>query len=143
MHSRLHEKETISKINVAAYIREIVDYLSSSYSRPDIKVITALEEIELDSKLATPMGMLLNELVSNSFKYAYRQGSVCEININLFRTNGCVHLVVKDNGRGYPESLLSDETLGMRLVKFFAEQLEGDIRIENRDGAYSELEFCI
>jgi two-component system, sensor histidine kinase PdtaS len=127
-------------LNLSDYIRELVEYLIRSYERIDVNVKMDLTDVRINVKHAAPVGMIVNELVSNSIKYACKN-SKCNIDIACSQGNGSIRLIVKDNGQGYPERIEDKNTLGIMLVKHFAEQLEAQIIMENRGGAYNEIIF--
>ena len=94
---------------------------------------------------AVPVGLVINELVSNSFKYAFPLGKAGEINISV-RTNqdGEIELKVSDNGTGLPEDMIPSQctTLGMQLVHSLTEiQLQGKLEFQSREGTTVFIRF--
>jgi PAS domain S-box-containing protein len=141
IHTRLHDAGNLSHLNLSDYIRELVEYLIRSYDNIDVNLKMDLKDVRVNIKHAAPVGMIINELVSNSIKYACNENFQCNILIACHQENGNVKLVVKDNGKGYPERINDKNTLGIFLVKEIAEQLQAKIIMENRDGAYNEIVF--
>jgi PAS domain S-box-containing protein len=141
VHSKLYDAGSSSYLNLSDYIRELVDHLISSYEKFDVDVKMDLTDVRMDIKHAAPVGMIINELMSNSIKYGCVENLQCNIDIACNQDNGLIKLIVKDNGKGYPERIEDKNTLGIMLVKHFAEQLDAQIIMENRNGAYNEIVF--
>lgn len=144
LHEKLYQSQDLSKINSDEYITSIVANLVDSYScNADLTSLKInIEDIVLDIETALYCGLIVNELVSNSFKYAFPPGKQGEIHINFY--SGDAHnliLSVKDNGVGLPISfdLQKSQSLGLKLVRSFVRQLGGDLEI-NRSGG---TEFMI
>src|SRR5262249_2938518 len=84
-----------------------------------------------------PIGLMLNELISNSLKHAFEKGKHGWIRLTLKKDHGVLLMQVKDNGRGFPEVNNPARTtaFGMRMIKIFAQKLKADLNIYNDDGA--------
>ena len=97
--------------------------------------------LNLDTSI--PCGLILNELISNSLKYAFKEKKKGVINIQLFEKNKNVHLIVQDNGVGLPEEINYEDTesLGLQLVITLVEQINGTIKLENKKGAKYTITF--
>ena len=146
IHEKLYQSKNISKIDISGYIRSLAANLFDSYNfnlniNLDIKTI----DISLGIELAIPCGLIVNELVSNSLKYAFATDKG-EIKINFWtnNTNSFV-LVVSDNGVGIPENIDFDkiQTLGLKLVKSLVRQLEATIEINRSAGTEVIITFPI
>ncbi|HZW38227.1 MAG TPA: histidine kinase dimerization/phosphoacceptor domain -containing protein [Ignavibacteriaceae bacterium] len=139
VHSKLHEVEALSHLNLSKYIKDLVSYLVSSYEKADFSIELNLQDINIDVKYATYIGMIINELISNSIKYAHKDKSHCIICINCSQEDSRMSLVIQDNGIGYPNEIKEKDTLGILLVKHFVEQMDAVLIMENRNGAYTEI----
>ncbi|MCB0359516.1 MAG: sensor histidine kinase, partial [Bdellovibrionales bacterium] len=149
LHETLYRTDDLSAIPADEYFRQILSHLRSSYginSHPEVQVDTSGIELEIDQ--AIPCGLLINELVTNSFKYAFptRQAQLQgRIQIELSALDhDRLRLVIADNGHGLPEhvSLESSATLGLRLVRTLATQLDADIKLQNEHGVRVEIDFA-
>ena len=103
-----------------------------------------LDPIYLNIETAIPCGLIINELVSNSLKYAFRQSLGGEINIDLHKINFQeFQLIIQDNGSGFPPGfdVENAETLGLRLVRMLAYQLEASIDIDSQCGTCYNIIF--
>ncbi|MGB3513444.1 MAG: histidine kinase dimerization/phosphoacceptor domain -containing protein, partial [Microcoleaceae cyanobacterium] len=147
IHHQLYQAENLSAINFADYLLNLLDNLFFSHQslQKDINCDTSnIESLYIHIETAIPCGLLVNELVTNSFKYAFSNQETGEIKIQLYHDrNHQVHLVVSDNGIGLPADLdwQNCPSLGLTLVKILAEQLEATIELDNTHGATFHLSF--
>lgn len=134
VHEKLYQSGDLSRIIIKNYIEDLVNALLQSY-RPEsekINVCYDLEELSLPLETVTPVGLIINELMSNSLKYAFpdKNGN-CEVRISLHSAGGDgLKLVFSDNGIGLPEGfdLEKVKTLGLNLIQNLAEkQLNGRV----------------
>ncbi len=109
------------------------------YKRQAIKV----EDIYFDVDTATPLGLIINELVLNSIKHAFPAERGGEIFVSLRHENGGYTLIVRDNGIGFPEGLdfHNTKSLGMQLVNTLTEQINGKIEMDNKNGTEFRITF--
>lgn len=120
-------------------IRKLVDLLLQIYTKEgrDITTVVIAKEVILPISLAIPCVLIINELVSNAFKHAFRDMRKGSVDISMQVLAGDkIELTVKDNGVSIPEELdiYKTRTLGLRLVRTLAEeQLKGEMKL-NRDG---------
>lgn len=134
IHEQLYQSDDLSQINFADYINRLVSNLFLSYNHyhTGIKPVTYLQECRLNIETAIPAGLLINELVTNAFKHAFPTGEG-EVTINLIAKEEDIELEVKDNGIGLPDNLNIEQTnsLGLRLVRLLAQQLDAEIVVES------------
>ncbi|AAM06267.1 PAS domain S-box protein [Methanosarcina acetivorans] len=154
IHEELHKSEDTTNIDFAAYLRKLTSELLYSYKVGNEKVrfFLDVDNVFLGIDTAIPLGIIINELFSNSLKYAFLKSAEGEIRISLYRqpevlelcstsgrgqnTGSVVHssftLVYSDNGGRFPENIdfKNPETLGLQLVNALVEQLDGTIELE-------------
>lgn len=144
IHENLYRTEDFSSIKFASYIENLTQNLIASYSfNREVKLELNMMEIDLVLDQAIPCGLLINELITNSLKYAWKEGENGVININLKEENRIVELEISDNGIGLPtefESMKSD-TLGLQLVITLAEQLDAELKVDVREGTKYLIKF--
>ena len=147
IHEQLYESENLSQIDFPEYVRQLVAYLFRAYgvslSRVDLE--TRIDPVSFGVDVAVPCGLIINELVSNSLKYAFPEGKTGKVRLDLRkRPHSQVTLTVLDTGIGFPSnvSLLNTRTLGLRLVRSLAQQLDGKAEIKNRGGAQVRIRFA-
>ncbi|TDW96359.1 two-component sensor histidine kinase [Dinghuibacter silviterrae] len=137
IHQKLYNSRNLSSIDMPDYIGELVDYLRDSFVLSQ-KVVFDLdiERISLDVSKAIPVGLILNEAITNAFKYAFPHGADDRISIRLFSEGEKTILRVADNGRGLPEDFdaAGSGTFGMTLIRGMAEDLEATIDISGHHG---------
>jgi two-component sensor histidine kinase len=146
VHRLLHRSKSLSRIDLKDYITELVIALRDSYWEAAIKTSFELdlESVSVLIDCALPCGLILNELIINSFKYAFpgdRKG-VIRITLRQDETE-VIHLTVLDNGVGIPESvdLKDTESLGLQLISILTDQLGAKLEFDPVDGVSCGLHF--
>lgn len=145
VHEMLYKSQDLSKIALDKYIENLCKSIGDSYSVPesDIKFMYDFEEnlfFDIDKMIL--LGLILNEIISNSLKYAF-PNQMGEISIVL-RKDGTKHnLLVSDNGIGLKRNfdLERDSHLGIQLIYMLAEQLDGNVNCDNSNGVSYSLVF--
>ena len=135
-------KEIAVKPYVEDLIRSIVDLFPE---KKWIDIDVSIDDLQMNTKKIFPLGLILNELITNSMKYAFGPREEGRIRVDLSRhENGEVVLTVCDNGRGLPQGfdLDSNSGFGLKLVKMLAKQLGGLMTIDDRDGVFTEIRCC-
>lgn len=151
IHERLYRSPDFKSASVAEYIRALSSQLFDSYRANSSKVRFMMDvpEISIDIDTLIPLGLIVNELISNSLKHGFSAGKSGELFIELKKTGTEDYLLtVRDNGSGMPKDLDINKTatLGMQLITSLTTQLRGNITL-NRDGgtefviSFSEKKF--
>jgi PAS domain S-box-containing protein len=162
IHEELYKGEGLEKLNFSPYIEELSENLFRTYKFGNINISLSLsleENICFDMDVAIPLGMIINELVSNSFKHAFRGRKDGEIQIKLHREeNGgyikrinkickstTFSLTVSDNGIGIPEKLDIQklDSLGLQLVTSLIAQIDGELEIKRSNGVEFTIRFAV
>jgi two-component system, sensor histidine kinase PdtaS len=145
IHEKLYQYENLSKINMQEYMQQLSEFLTHTYrSDKDIKITIDAADINLDMDTAIPLGLITNELLSNSLKYAFEDRDYGEITISFSRKElGSYKLLIKDTGKGLDETLDIETTksLGLKLVKTLTRQINGQLNIVSHPGASFEIDF--
>lgn len=138
IHENLYQTTNFSSIDFSSYLQNLCSNLISSYHLYSgaVQLHTELEKVELVLDQAIPCGLLVNELITNSLKYAFPEGRSGEISVQLFDKNGRINLKIGDDGVGMPADydILNSDTLGLQLVSTLVEQLDGEIKVDNSKG---------
>ena len=136
IHEKLYHSSNLSRLNMAEYLNNLVGDILRSYSSVSSKVSSNVDvdDIYLNINTALPMGLMVNELVSNSIKHAFPEGEG-NISIKLEYDGEKYILTVSDNGIGLPGDVdpFESSSLGLKLVNSLSIQLEGDLSVL-RDG---------
>ncbi|MFO7447492.1 MAG: PAS domain S-box protein [Ignavibacteriaceae bacterium] len=146
IHEKLYQSKELSKIDLSAYVKELVFYLVGSYilDTDRIKVKFEIADVEVSIDVAISLGLIINELVTNSLKYAFPDNMKGELNIILQIHNSRLYrLTISDDGIGMPDGVnLSNSTsLGLQLVNTLVEQLNGQINLNTQHGTSFILTF--
>ena len=147
VHEKLYRSKDLASIDISDYIKSLVNDLFLSYksntSKIELKV--NIEDVSLGIEAAIPCGLIVNELVSNSLKYAFPEGKDGEISISLQSLDKDQYeLIVSDNGIGLPKDLdfKKSDSLGMKLVTNFTERtLHGKIERNTHKGTEFKIIF--
>jgi two-component sensor histidine kinase len=145
LHQRLYQGENTASISMPLYLQELVSYLSESFnSDRRIIVKNSIENIKLDMTKAVPIGLILNEAVTNSLKYAFQKKARGEINISLTaKSENFLMLRIADNGIGLPDgfNIKESNSFGFKLIKGLVENLGGGLVLKKHPGTTIEIEF--
>jgi hypothetical protein len=146
IHERLYKTGNLNNINVSDYIRSLVKMLYNTYklSASRIGLNIKVPDIELDVDIIIPCGLIVNELISNAFKYAFPDEITGEITIELVENNDkeCT-LTIRDNGIGIPEDfdIYNTESLGMQIVTSLVDQINGSLELIRDSGTEFRITF--
>ena len=144
IHQKLYGSENVSTIDMSIYIRELVSYLSDSFDTGQrIHFAYDIEPLEMDVSQAVPLGLILNEAITNSIKYAFPAERTGVISLSLTMTAPQHYvLCISDNGIGMPTGLKSKKgSLGMSLMEGLSEDLNGSFAIESDRGTAIRIAF--
>jgi PAS domain S-box-containing protein len=147
VHEKLYQANSLSKIELNEYIRDLAKHLLRSYGHKSSETRLKIDidpAILVDIDMAVPCGLIINELITNAFKHAFEPNQPGEIDIlGSLGPDGCVMLTVQDNGKGLPSdwSLETNETLGLELVKDLTGQLRAEIEIDSIMGTRFKIIF--
>ena len=144
-HDYLYKSGDSSKINFDQYIKDLVNSLINSYGVAQDKVKVNIKvPRHMPMATAITIGLIVNELVTNSLKYAFTDNKRDRINITLSEYKyKSFKLIIKDNGKGIPDNSIigNKKNLGLQLVNLMVNQLDGSIRLGRRGGASFTIIF--
>ncbi len=147
IYEQYYSSSDLDSIDLNRYVGDLAESTKKTFNSETrtISIISEIEEIRLDSKRSVPIGMILNELLTNSLKYAYPSGAAGEIRINLAMKNGMVTLSVSDDGKGFPGDYNpeSSKSMGLRLVKMLVKQIHGEMIVEKGRGVSVSISFPV
>lgn len=141
LYERLYRASDIDTVDLRAHLRGLTEELFKTYGFKDIRLTTRFDEFRLDTKRAVPLGLILNELVTNALKYAYPGGAAGEVRVELARTGDGIRLSVADDGAGLPKDFDPAESggTGMSLVRMLAAEIDGKLTFERQKGTRVSL----
>ena len=147
IHQKIYSSTDLKRINFGDYIKTLSNDIFQSYVHDSniVKLNLDVEDIMLDTDIAIPLGLILNELLTNSLKYAFPPNSIHKgnINVSLFRKDNDYTLCVADDGIGFPENidLASTDSLGLQLITTLTNQIDGKIYLDQNNGTSFKIDF--
>jgi len=146
LYDKLLLSEDYKDISVKNYLDDLIDTIIAIFPN-QAKVIFEkhIADFHLDSKRLFPLGIIINELLTNKMKYAFSNGDTGLIKISLANVDNHVTLTIQDNGKGFPAGfdINASEGFGLKLVKMLSQQLGGNFTTENQAGNRCMIEFNI
>ena len=144
IHEKLYRTSNFAKIDLSDYLQDLVKFLSGFYSKgKNIKLLFAMEHISASTKKAIPIALIVNELITNSYKYAFKDKTSGNIDLTLKKHDESVYLTIKDDGPGLSDGLdlTKINSLGFKLLNIFTKQLKGSYEIKNDNGLAIIIKF--
>jgi two-component sensor histidine kinase len=146
IHEALYSGQNLAAIDLSAYLKSLVSHLQGVYSsQADVRITLELDKVELGIDQAVPCGLIINELITNSFKHAFPRGSKGTIQIKIYMVNEEeVVLEVSDNGVGLTSDLdlRAPSSLGLRLIQgLLKHQLKGSLDVAIKGGTAFTLRW--
>ncbi len=143
IHQDLYNRENLTGVSVKDYLERLCDELISTYqiNTDQVKLLTKIHDLHLDVDTLIPLGLIINELLTNAIKYAFPDDQQGCIEVSLFEKNGQLELWVKDNGIGIDIDKRDDSSFGFKLINTLLIQLQGEIQYKNENGTQIHLTF--
>ncbi|MEI6019973.1 MAG: histidine kinase dimerization/phosphoacceptor domain -containing protein [Bacteroidota bacterium] len=147
VHKMLYKNADLKNIDLSAYVSELIDELFRGYQLDNkVEIHKKLDPIILAVNKSIPLGLILNEIITNSIKYVYANSAensgLFEIHMQL--QDNKVMIEMNDHGLGFPTDFNAEQTqftLGIFLIKSLTEQIDGEVRFSNEGGAKIALQF--
>ncbi len=147
VHEKLYQTEDITEINLKDYLSDLLYSIFSSFADKPIDLENRIENIKIKTKQAIPLGMIINEIATNSIKHGFKNNHDAKFSIEMKidRQNRIYNLMISNNGEPFPDNIDFDkiETLGLRLIFILASQLDGDINILKKPHPKFTIKFPI
>lgn len=136
IHQDLYQHDNLKGVNSKDYISKLVKDLLSTYhvDQKKIHVDSDIDSIMLDVDTMVPLGLVVNELITNSIKHAFELQEAGWIKILLKESNDQLFLEVRDNGKGVEPNVLESKSFGYSLIRSFARRLDADMEVESNEG---------
>lgn len=141
IHQNLYQRENITGVNVRDYLEKLCAELMRTYMPDDDRIKTQIDipETEMDVDTLVPLGLILNELLTNSMKYAFPDEREGTISIKLFEQNGYTVVEIADDGVGYDPEKISNNSFGNKLIASLSKQLGCTMELELNKGTQVQL----
>lgn len=138
IHERLYKSDDLTHISFTEYSKKLASYLLASYNNLPMHIDFKfdIQEVGIIINQAIPLGLILNEIISNSLKHAFKNTPKPEIGIQLAKENDNFTLIIYDNGPGLPDSFekCSEHSLGLHLIDTLVSQIRGKLLVESSGG---------
>jgi PAS domain S-box-containing protein len=139
VHEALYNNDSLAEIDLMDYLRRLFMALVQTYSVAESRIRLSIggDDVKVDITIASPLGLTINELITNSIKYAFPDNREGEISVVLHKSGGALELIVADNGVGIDGETdwKTENTLGMKLIRRLIEnQLDGTIELDVTQG---------
>lgn len=142
IHQKLYLGDNLRGIEIEAYVVALVNFLAESYNfnKEQLRVNVSMQEKMMDVDVAIPLGLIVNELVTNAFKHAFDGVQHPAVSVSLTQTSqDFIHLQVKDNGKGFKNAMGEKNAFGLKLVQTLVKQLKADFQMQNGVGTQFDL----
>jgi PAS domain S-box-containing protein len=148
IHEQLYKSDELDRIPFGNYLNTLAHTISTTYSGQKIKVNTRFDPTEIRIEKAMPLGLIVNEILTNAFKYAFPDQVEGEISIdlkNIDHEQGLAQLTIKDNGVGLPEKYILEgqSSLGMLMIRLLSKQIDAELTLSNHLGTTYTLVFKV
>ncbi|MDP2686020.1 MAG: tetratricopeptide repeat protein [Aequorivita sp.] len=143
IHQKLYQGENLGAIEMKDYFINLSEGILDSFNAEDkVKIECAMDDLNLDVDTAVPIGLIVNELLTNALKYAFPEGTKGKINISLSQENNALLLKVSDNGIGKTQGSKPKGTgFGTQLIELLTQQLNGTISEDHQNGTAVNFNF--
>lgn len=147
VHKKMYQMTNFKEIGLYDYTEELLENIQHLFKHKTYTTsLNIPAEIRLDVETAIPVGLIINEIITNFFKYAFTDEET-DPHFSIICTlenNGCHRITCKDNGPGFPDSLDIEKSnsMGLSLITSLVEQVEGEIKFYNEEGAVYEFTIC-
>jgi len=144
IHQRLYESDDMTNLHLKKYVKTLAENVKTTFNNNDVEIINNIDEnLKLYAKKTFPVGLIINEFLTNSFKYAFAENTKGEIEIKMQEIGNKISLVLSDNGKGMPKDFNIETTLrfGVRVMQTLTKQLGGTFDMQGTEGVSINIEF--
>jgi two-component sensor histidine kinase len=145
IHQKLYNTQNFASIGMRTYVADLVSYLGDGLDTREkkVKFRQSVDQIQVDLAQAVPLGLILNEAITNAIKYGFN-GNSADISISIQSSEGAdTVMIITDKGKGLPDDfdVLTPKSLGMQMMKGLTKQLKGEFDIRNNNGVTVTIRF--
>ena len=143
VHELIYKAKSYSRFNFKDYLSQILDHISSSYgSKKNIKITQELTDVDIDISYSIPLALIVNELITNSFKHAFSNDRAGIIKVLLHKNKSNIFLTISDNGSGFDKSIIPQNSIGMDILSGLIDQIDGTYDFtSNENGTQYKISF--
>ena len=144
LYDKLYSSSVYNSLNIRDYLLPLINEIVGVFFKfPPVKTIIEIEDFMLSTRILSPIGIIINELITNSMKYAFHDAELGQITVSAVKNGKLVTLVYEDNGPGLPESVIPEDssTFGFTVINLLVEQINGTIASEKGKGVRFVITF--
>ncbi len=144
LYDKLYISHNFNKLSARGYLSTLVDQIIDNFPNKEIvRIEKKIDDFFIDTKKMSTLGIIINEIITNSMKYAFTNRTSGIINMSAIQKDNCVRICIADNGNGIPDSvdITTANSFGLRLVNMMSKSLRGQINVERESGTKFVLEF--
>ena len=143
LHTKLYQSEDVGQVDMRDYISAIVTQalIANKQLEKQVRFMPDIADIHLNIETALPVGLIVNEIVSNSQKHAFLNATAPLIYLKMHKSETKLVMEISDNGSGMPSAAATNATLGLRLIQVLVRQLHGNMQMHADAGTTYRIEF--
>jgi two-component sensor histidine kinase/tetratricopeptide (TPR) repeat protein len=143
VHKQLFKKDDITSVNAKTYISALVENVKKAYASENIHIHENIKDTNLNAAISFPIGLIVNEFVTNSFKYAFSETEKGIISVELNEDAEKYQLKLSDNGKGLPHDFDINilNSFGLETIKLLAEEYKGSFKLDGTNGTRMDITF--
>lgn len=143
VHRQLFKKDDVTSVNAKTYISALLENVKKAYANPNISLVENVDNVKLRADTSFPIGLIVNEFVTNSYKYAFPNNKKGVISVKLEEGQDQYHLHLSDNGIGLPNEFDIDnlDSFGMETIKLLTQEYKGTFNLDGSNGMKMEISF--
>lgn len=144
VHQKIYSTKSFTKLDFKDYVSDLINALRVSIDGAKALIELECENIDLELSNAIPCGLIVNELITNSFKHGVKPGQQLRVRIRIMQTDKEILISYRDSGPGLPvEEAMNKNTLGLEIIRSLSEQLDGQYEFGNENGFTFDLKFPV
>jgi two-component system, sensor histidine kinase PdtaS len=141
IHENLYQTENSDKVDFKEYIENLTHAIATSHDAKEVQLKLEMISTLLDIQIAIPIGLIINELLSNAYKHAFEQKEQGVVLVKFIENKDYFQLIISDNGMGIHNSIKNEKSLGLELVKLLITQIKATLHVENLNGTTFTIQF--
>ncbi|HOY13675.1 MAG TPA: histidine kinase dimerization/phosphoacceptor domain -containing protein, partial [Saprospiraceae bacterium] len=145
IHQKLYQTNDVTTINMNPFLQDLIQNIANSFSsqQNQVNLKYTIDDVFLETDTAVPIALILNELISNAFKYAFKDKMIGNIEAAFTNDGKNVEMMVADDGSGLPPNfdLTTSGGIGLKLIHSFIDKLDGTLLLENKNGLIIRMKF--
>ncbi|MBT8325639.1 MAG: sensor histidine kinase [Winogradskyella sp.] len=146
VHQKLYGSSNLEDVNTKEYIEKLIDFIDDTLQGDDIipaKNISIAEDLIFDAETMASLGLIINELITNSYKYAFKSGNDNFLELSIVQDNDRYKMTYSDSGPGLPDdfNFETSDSLGMQLIYILTDQLNGELKYTNAEKSLFTIYF--